>query len=294
MRRGNRRLNKGFTLVELLIVTALMGLVAMAIFTLYRTTSRTAATSDEVIEVQQNLRIAMDQITRDLRMAGFMTPPLNDAFLQADATSLTLVTATATGRAARIDQDLVTDGSAELDFTVALEEMVDLFVVDDTVRVLRPPNQGEPIGQVFNVTGVNRNNRRLSLDDFSGSVAVEYLRGDMIVQTTAAAPNPNTVQYCLGPAADCGSTVATCPVNQNCLMRILNGTAAVVAGNIAPDGLTFTYFLENGNQTVAPADLGQIRALRVELTGQTVTTVPLSDGQAKTRTITSVVKLRNR
>jgi prepilin-type N-terminal cleavage/methylation domain-containing protein len=293
MRGEKKRYSRGFSLIELLIVMALMGIVALAIISLYRTTNRTAATSDEVIEVQQNLRIALDQISRDLRMAGFMITPLSDAFQQADATSLTLVTATATGRAARIAEGpVIGTATTSADFIVALEEMVDQFSTGDQVRVLRPTSHGEPIAAVFTIGQTDRDNRRIRLNDFSGvAVPVNYISGDLIVQATAPS---NTIGYCLGPSASCGPAVAECPDNQTCLMRVVNGTASVLAGNIAPEGLTFTYFLENGGPTSVPEDLGQIRGVRVELTGETVSTVPLSGGQPKTRTIASVVKLRNR
>lgn len=61
----------GFSLVEVLVVVVIMGLVMTSVFSLYLSQQRTANTSDEVIDVQQNLRIAYDMMSRDIRMAGF-------------------------------------------------------------------------------------------------------------------------------------------------------------------------------------------------------------------------------
>jgi prepilin-type N-terminal cleavage/methylation domain-containing protein len=66
---------RGFTLVEILVVLVIMGLVCAAVYTTFISTQRQAYTQDEVVEVQQNLRAALDYMMRDIRMAGFLTPP---------------------------------------------------------------------------------------------------------------------------------------------------------------------------------------------------------------------------
>jgi len=73
---------KGFTLIELLMVAVMLGLVMMAVYSIFTTSKRSANTQDDVVEVQQNLRIAMDNITRDIRNAGFMISQMRDASLQ--------------------------------------------------------------------------------------------------------------------------------------------------------------------------------------------------------------------
>jgi prepilin-type N-terminal cleavage/methylation domain-containing protein len=74
--------DKGVTLIELLIVAFMLGLVLMSVYSIYITSQRSSYTQDEMVEVQQNLRIAMDSITRDIRNAGFMTSQMRDASLQ--------------------------------------------------------------------------------------------------------------------------------------------------------------------------------------------------------------------
>ena len=65
----------GFSLIELLIVMAMLGVVMTAVYSLYYVQFRSALVQDEAVEVQQNLRISMDQMTRDIRMAGFLACP---------------------------------------------------------------------------------------------------------------------------------------------------------------------------------------------------------------------------
>ncbi len=62
---------KGFTLVELLIAMAITGIVAGAIFTAFQSQQKSYLIQDQVTEMQQNLRAAMDIMVRDIRMAGY-------------------------------------------------------------------------------------------------------------------------------------------------------------------------------------------------------------------------------
>ena len=60
----------GFSLVELLVSIAIVGVVAAAIYAIFFTSNRTYITQEEVVDAQQRARIAMDFMTRDIRMAG--------------------------------------------------------------------------------------------------------------------------------------------------------------------------------------------------------------------------------
>src|SRR3990172_10702339 len=70
---------RGFSLIELLIVMAMLALVLVAIYSLYDTHSKSAYVQEEVVDVQQNLRIAMDSISRDIKMAGVLIPLVDNA-----------------------------------------------------------------------------------------------------------------------------------------------------------------------------------------------------------------------
>jgi prepilin-type N-terminal cleavage/methylation domain-containing protein len=70
---------KGFTLVEILIVALMLGLVLGSVYSLYSTHQRSAYIQDEVVDVQQNLRIAMESVTRDIRHAGFLISRMRQA-----------------------------------------------------------------------------------------------------------------------------------------------------------------------------------------------------------------------
>lgn len=288
---GGNLNSKGFTLVELLFVVAILGVVMGAMFTLYQTHQRSAITQEEVVEVQQNLRVSMESITRDLEMAGFLVPSGRNPLEAATATSLTINTASAVGRHARINADATTVATETI-FTVDSPEAVDIFDNGDYVRIIRPQDRSQPITGPLTVNGVSRTTPSLKISTTAG---IEVKRGDVIVRTTDDAFNPNTIVYSLGDSATLG---VLCPAGQFCIARMTNeGTpdqdTQIVANNIKAAGLQFSYRMKDGTETSAPADRSQIRAVRVTISGETVTTVALS-GAAKEREVTSVVAIRNR
>ncbi|UCG13135.1 MAG: PilW family protein [Deltaproteobacteria bacterium] len=61
---------RGFTLVEILVTLAIAALVTAAIYNLFIKQNRTYIVQDEVAEMQQNLRAAIDIMVNELRMAG--------------------------------------------------------------------------------------------------------------------------------------------------------------------------------------------------------------------------------
>ena len=68
----------GFTLVELMISVALSGLIMATVGSAYVTQRKIATAQEQVTMMQQNLRFAMDIITRDLKIVGYGNDTSND------------------------------------------------------------------------------------------------------------------------------------------------------------------------------------------------------------------------
>ncbi|MFA4910267.1 MAG: prepilin-type N-terminal cleavage/methylation domain-containing protein [Desulfobacteria bacterium] len=66
-----RKNEPGFTLIEIMIALAIAGILLVSIYNLYISQSRTYTVQEQVSEMQQNARVAMNIISRDIRMAGF-------------------------------------------------------------------------------------------------------------------------------------------------------------------------------------------------------------------------------
>ncbi|MFO7785871.1 MAG: prepilin-type N-terminal cleavage/methylation domain-containing protein [Desulfatiglandales bacterium] len=61
----------GFTLVELLVVTAITGIVMAGIYSTFYSQQNAYITQTEIAAMQQNLRAAIYNLKRDIRMAGY-------------------------------------------------------------------------------------------------------------------------------------------------------------------------------------------------------------------------------
>ena len=61
----------GFTLVELLVAMAMVGIVMAAVYSTYKSQQDSYAAQEQVAQMQQNIRASLYQLARDLRMAGF-------------------------------------------------------------------------------------------------------------------------------------------------------------------------------------------------------------------------------
>ena len=62
---------KGFSLIELMMALTIMLLVMSAIYTTFRSQTRSWVTQQEIANMQQNLRAGMYYLERSIRMAGY-------------------------------------------------------------------------------------------------------------------------------------------------------------------------------------------------------------------------------
>jgi prepilin-type N-terminal cleavage/methylation domain-containing protein len=62
---------KGITLIELLVALVIAAITLAGVYRVFISQTKTYAIQDQVVEVQQSVRSAMDIISRDLRMTGF-------------------------------------------------------------------------------------------------------------------------------------------------------------------------------------------------------------------------------
>ena len=65
---------KGFSMIELLIAIAMAAGVAMAGYAIFSSSGWSQKIQEDVAEAQQNIRIAADRLSKDIRVAGFGLP----------------------------------------------------------------------------------------------------------------------------------------------------------------------------------------------------------------------------
>ncbi len=98
----------GFTLAEILVAMVISGIVAALTYGIYISQNRGYLVQEQVVETQQELRLAMRNMVRDVRMAG-LADPFNRAptvgFQDASATRIQFTLDRTGGEADGVDND---------------------------------------------------------------------------------------------------------------------------------------------------------------------------------------------
>ena len=63
--------NKGITLIELLVAFAISGLLVAGIYRTFMSQQKTYVIQEQVVDMQQNMRLAINRMMTEIRMAGF-------------------------------------------------------------------------------------------------------------------------------------------------------------------------------------------------------------------------------
>ncbi len=71
--KGEKAKNQGFTLVELLVAMAIAAVILTAIFSTFKSQQDSYVVQSQLAMTQQNVRGAMQLISRDIQMAGYYT-----------------------------------------------------------------------------------------------------------------------------------------------------------------------------------------------------------------------------
>jgi prepilin-type N-terminal cleavage/methylation domain-containing protein len=264
--------NNGFTLVEILTVLVVMGLVMAPVYSTYLNTKRNSKTSVEVVDLQQNIRAALETMTADIRMAGFLIPdddnPVNSIPASlSDTNVLSLNLATSTGVYTRVVGDFGTF-SSQTDIDVA-DKVAEKFRKDQGVRIISPTNPNtENDVPADDVTDLDANAIRLT-----PSSPITINNRDIMMQMNEQDDDafPVIVRYRL---------------NSEVLERSVNSTTdyETIATNITSIDLS----------AIPPgAPLEEIRAIRIIVSGKITTQVSSNAYGDKDRAIQTVVKIEN-
>jgi len=91
MTHAHLRNKAGFTLIEIMIAMAVSGIVLGGIYQAYTNQMRVNNTQNQVVDMQQNVRVAMNFMERDIRLAGLDPSGLaNSGIDVATANTITL------------------------------------------------------------------------------------------------------------------------------------------------------------------------------------------------------------
>lgn len=275
----SRSRQQGFTLVELMVAVVILGIALVSMYSLYLGMQRTTSNQEEVVDIQQSLRVAIDSMSKDIKMAGLLIPVADSGIAAgSDATTLNIETASTFYTFARVAANTQVPvgvaSTTEILFPVAEAGMADRFNVGDMVRIIRPQSGDQPENLDLKVTSTDRTVPEIGIAGFSGDSL--YLPGDIIARVTSGGPDPSTVTWTLD-----GTN----------LVRNSDGLGNnIMAENVSQ--LDFVYQLDDGSETSTPAatDFSKIKAIRVTVTADTTHQI---GGNARKRSLVSMVRLRN-
>ena len=103
---------QGFTVAEVLMSSVLVVIIFIPLYTLFMAGNRTFNTGVDRAEIQQNARVALQSMSREIRMAGYESPGLaNPACLSPKAAACVLPTQVASriGLRGDVDGDGITE-----------------------------------------------------------------------------------------------------------------------------------------------------------------------------------------
>lgn len=88
--------NKGFTLIEIMVSMVISSLVISGVYGVYTIQQRSYTVQEQVSEMQQRIRAAVDFMLREMRMAGYNPPEPYDPGNACDGATITQANITAT------------------------------------------------------------------------------------------------------------------------------------------------------------------------------------------------------
>jgi type IV pilus assembly protein PilW len=264
--------DKGVTLIELLIALVISGVLIAALYRTFIGQQKTYIVQDQVVDMQQNVRVAINKMMREIRMAGFggvgdvlsqvggvngftdvIIPNANSLTIVGGFRQMSTLAANAAGGQNKITLKNATDASQ---FDGAIHHYIS-------------------IGGLESNTVQSRTGADLTLDQ---PLRMTHPVGTPVFKIHA-------ITY--GIRDDSGTPV----LFRNLYSNTTSSQRETVAENI--ENVQFEYFDADGNLTANPPD---IRVVRVTVTAKT--NMADSDfkggvGGFRRRTIASNIQIRN-
>ncbi|MGK2943121.1 MAG: PilW family protein [Desulfuromonadales bacterium] len=283
---------RGFSLVEMIIVMAMLGVVMMAVMSLFIPAVRSTSVQTQVSDVQANLRLAMNRMTQDLVLAGFLVNPGYDTGGTAGpiyweggdpTTDLTIRTRSVGNSFARI---IANNNTGKIGLSDV--EMLSSFPVNTKVRIFAPMNavEAEGVGAVYDEDAPSDYDKYIYTIILNNPVA-ETIDGvscpASLTVTPFTFPTGVLKEAIILKAGQRPMQTIRYRVNNGTLERIVNGTTQFLARNV--ESVLFAY-----QNSVT----GAVKRVDITLTGQPAG-LPGGgiESSAKDRQLQTSVALRN-
>jgi hypothetical protein len=272
------RADHGTTLIELMIALILTGIVTLAIMKTYATQHESYLVQEDVTYMQQSSRACIDELTRQIRMAGHDLPLGLPALVGANTNPDTITITYHGNECDTYLSSAMPNASAEL----KLATDVSCFQDDQWVYIYEPDSS---IGEWFKISevqsGSNHIQHRYTPKNFSRAY-------DADAQVLAL----NQVKFFIDDTTD--------PTNPKLMIQIGGDPPQPYAEHMSD--LQFQYRLANGSLVDEPLLVTDVREVLISITSQSTLSEAVSGGfvadpedqdAKKERTYNSSVNLRN-
>ncbi len=237
------RSSKGFTLVEVLIALIITAILSAAMFKIYVNQHHAWMIQESEIEMQQNARAAIDELTRQLRMAGFGLPnsmPPLEAF-DTNPDTIAILYKSGINCEVSIDKPMP-QPSSELDCI----GNVGCFFVGQMAYIYDPFVEE---GEYFEISFVQETPAKIQHNKWP--LSRSYPEGSVIMTL-------DRVKFFIDHSDK---------LHPKLMVQMMNGTPQVYAEDIVD--LQFNYVLKNGMTMAQPPMLKEIRRIGIDLTART-------------------------
>jgi len=294
MKEQNPKKQNGVTLIELLIALAISAVLIAGIYRMFIHQQKSYATQEQVADMQQNVRVAINRMLREIRMAGYGGKNDNIAGVNDIITKFGDVNAYT--NVITPENDVIQDGITHDRITVvaAYEQIgtlkADANAGDNTITVeylnSSPFTTKNSRKKYLCIDG--RNNYEIDIDNVSGK-QVPLKAGVTLLENHLKDEPVFLVKAITYGLKKDGSGIPILYRNEN-----TGGGGQPVAEYI--ESLDFLYTLTDGTQTDSPGDPKEIRGVTVNITARTENKDPelakVGDGYRR-RTVTTFIGMRN-
>lgn len=241
--RVRLRGDEGFTLLEVLIVVAILGLIVSAVFSVYSVSQSAYLRSSGLADAQQENRVGIDRMATEMRLAG--------AYWASTAVPITAANATSITFRGDVNGDTVDSSGNEILLAANAASGATSITVSGTIG-RDGTNPFAPGKYVYLGNGTTNEVSQIAVGYASGAtiplvtaLTNAYLAGS-IVRTV------ETVTYLFNS----GTTSIT--------RSEQGGAALTLVGNAK--GMTLSYFDGSGNSLGASPTLSSIREIGISIT----------------------------
>jgi prepilin-type N-terminal cleavage/methylation domain-containing protein len=262
------RNNSGFSLIEVMVALAITGVITAAVFETFRTQHEHYMAQDDITTIQQNARASIDELTRQIRQAGFGVPSQFPCIVAANTNPDTITLIYQYKNCNTYLSASMPQPSAELKCGTDIS----CFVEGQDAFIYEPDSQ---VGEFFVVTNVQTS---LHIQHNETKFTRSYSANSVILSLVAA-------KFYVDHTTD--------PLHPRLMVKYNSDPAAIYADDVTD--LQFRYRMKNGVTLDKPTIASDVREVLISVTSRSGRADPdAKDGAAyRLRTYASSASLRN-